>query len=233
MQASQLITQIRSELVEPIAGFWTDAELLGWLNRAETDFVNKTRILDDRDYTSTQQGITEYPLPSNCLSVRGVMYNRALATDTPDWTRLVPSNLEKKMQQSPNFPNTDTTTQNEPGSYMIWGRTLILWPTPDRTQSDNIILYYKAKPIPLVSVTDQINLDDSLQEAIIAYVLWKAWKKGQEDDKGTEQMQIYDSYVKQGLRWVKKQSGDQRYRIDISSPTPFDGPYDSRFNPLQ
>jgi hypothetical protein len=233
MQASELITQIRSELVEPIAGFWTDAELLGWINRAEADFVNRTRILDDRDYTSTIQGVTEYPLPSNCLSIRGVMYNRALATETPDWTRLVPSNLEKTMQQTPNFPNLDVNAQNDPGAYMVWGRTLIVFPTPKRTQSDNIILYYKAKPIPLAYVTDQINLDDSLREAIIAYVLWKALKKGQEDEKAIEQAQIYEVYVKQGLRWTKKQSGDQRYRIDIVSPTPFEGPFDSRFNPLQ
>jgi hypothetical protein len=232
MQASELITSIRSELVEPIAGFWTDAELLGWINRAESDFVNRTRILDDKDSTSTIQGVTEYPLPSNCLSVRGVMYNRALATENPDWVRLSPSNLEKSMQQTPNFPNISSNNQAMPSSYIIWGRTMILYPTPDRTQSDNIILYYKAKPIPLAYVTDQINLDDSLREAIISYVLWKAWKKGQEDEKAIEQAQYYEMYVKHGLRWVKKQSGDQRYKLDISSPIPFEGPFDNRFNPL-
>lgn len=232
MQAQELITSIRSELVEPVAGFWTDVELLSWINRAESDFVNRTRILDDRDYTSTIAGVTEYPLPSNCLSIRGVMFNRAAVGDTPDWVRLMPSNLEKTMQQTPNFPSLDTSTRTDPRAYMVWGRTLILQPAPDVDKSDSIIMYYKAKPIPLAYVTDQINLDDSLQEAIIAYVLWKAWKKGNEDEKALEQATIYEAYIRQGLRWVKKQSGDQRYRIDISSPTPFEGPFDSRYNPL-
>lgn len=233
MQASELITQIRSELVEPIAGFWTETELLGWINRAESDFVNRTRILEDKDTTSTIQGITEYPLPSNCLSIRGVLYNELSSSNSPNWIRLIPTNLEKTMQQAPNFLSTDVNAQNIPRSYMVWGRSLIVYPTPNLTGSDNLVLYYKAKPIPLQYVTDQLNLDDSLREAVIAYVLWKAWQKGKEGDEADKQAMIYESYVKQGLRWVKKQSGDQRYRIDISSPTPFEGPFENRFNPLQ
>jgi hypothetical protein len=233
MIASEIISDVRLALVEPVAGFWTDAELLGWINRAESDFVNRTRILEDKDFTSTQLGVNQYPLPSNCLSVRAVMVNIATAGQNANWVRIKPSNLEKFMQETPNFLAVETDQQNDPRAYMIWGRTFFLFPVPKVDGSSNVVLFYKAKPIPLTTVGQSLNLDDSLREAVIAFVLSKAWQKENEDEKKMEQAQIYEGYVRQGLRWQKKQSGDQRNRLDISSPTPFDGPYDTRYNPLQ
>lgn len=231
MQAQEIIDQVRLTLVEPVAGFWSNDELLGWINRAETDFVNKTRLLEDDDTSATQIGVNEYPLPSNCLSVRAVMYNDITDTSQVDnWIRLKPSNLEKTLQQSPNFLALASSVQNTPASYLIWGRTLYLFPCPNAAST--LKIFYKAKPITLQLASQQCNLDDSLKEGIIAFILWKAWEKEQEMEKADVQRQMYDSYVKQGLRWQKKQSGDQRYRLDISSPTPYEGPYDSRFNPL-
>lgn len=235
MTGQDIIDQVRSTLVEPVAGFWTDTELLGWINRAELDFNNRTHILEGKATTGTQAGIIEYPLPSNCLSVRLVLYNNAdtASGQTPNWVRVYPSNLEKQGQQSPNFLNTSTGALGAPRSYSIWGRNLMLYPPPDITDGANLVMYFKAKPIPIGAPSAQMNLDDSFKDGLIAYVLWKAYEKEQEVDKSLAQQQIYETYVKHGLRWQKKQSGDQRNRLDISSPTPFEGPFDIRFNPLQ
>ena len=54
MQASEIISDCRFELLEPIPGFWTDAELLNQINKAQQDYVNQTRILCLL-YTSRQQ----------------------------------------------------------------------------------------------------------------------------------------------------------------------------------
>lgn len=232
MQAQQIITQVRSALVEPVPGFWTDSELLSWINRAELDFNNRTHILEGKNFTATQQGISEYPLPSNCLSVTAMLLNTAVAGDDPNWQRIMPSNLEKTMQQNPNFLSTVTDSQAPARSYMIWGRTFYLSPTPDTTGSGNLVLFFKAKPIPLALASQQLNLDDSFQDGLIAYVLWKAWEKEQEVEKSEKQEMIYEKYVRFGLRWQKKQSSDQRFRLDISSPIPLDGFSDTRYNPL-
>jgi hypothetical protein len=232
MQAQTLITDVRRELVEISASYWTDAELLRHINRAENDFVNKTRILEDTASLSLTQGRLDYPLPSNWLSAKAVFFKIVDAT-TGDfrWKRLYPSNLEKTAQQSPNFMNTETTNQGTPSRYWIWGRSLWLDRAPDAENATTLLLFFKSKPIPLTYVTDSINLDDSLSEAITAYILWKAWVKEQEFDRADAQQLTYDRYVAEGRRWVKKQSGDQRNRIDIDSPLPFDGA-SSESNPL-
>lgn len=234
MQASDIISQVRLTLVEPVAGFWTDTELLGWINRAEADFFNKTRMFDDKDTSSTIAGVNQYPMPSNCLSIRAVLFNnKTVSTDTDNWQRLVPTNLEKALQENPNFLAVSSDVQGSPASYFIWGNTLFLYPCPNsQTVTDNLIIFFKAKPIVLTTTGQSINVDDSLREALISYVLWKAWEKEQEMEKAGIQQQIYETYVRHGLRWQKKQSGDQRFKLDISSNTPFSGPYDARFNPL-
>lgn len=232
MLASDVIANVRSTLVEPVAGFWTDTELLNWIKRAENDYVNKTRVLDGKQFTSTLPGVSEYPLPSNCLSVRGVMLNDTTDQNSPNWIRLAPTNLEKSMQEFPNFTSVASGHQGSPRRYLVWGRSLYLFPAPDVTGNSNIMLFFKAKPIPQISTASPLNVDDTLAEGVIAYVLWKAYEKENEPEKAEIQRQIYELYVKQGLRWAKRQSGDQRYRLDISSPIPFEGPFDDRYNPL-
>jgi hypothetical protein len=102
---------------------------------------------------------------------------------------------------------------------------------PTAEFATTLYLFFKAKPIPLSLVTDSINLDDSLSEALTAYILWKAWKKEKESDLADEQQTIYLQYIAEGRKWVKKESGDQRYRIDIDSPIPFENS-SNPFDPL-
>lgn len=227
MQAQTLITDIRRELVEISASYWTDAELLRHINRAELDFVNKTRILEDTAQLSLVQGRLDYALPINWLSARAVFFKIVNSDGSFRWKRLYPANLEKMAQQNPNFINTETDNQGTPSRYWIWNRSLWLDKAPDSDNSTYLLLFYKSKPISLTSASQEINLDDSLSEAITAYVLSKAWAKEQEFDRADAHQLTYDRYVAEGRKWVKKQSGDQRNRIDIDSPVPFDGSGDS------
>lgn len=231
MLAQTIITDVRRELVETSAAYWTDAELLRSINRAELDYVNKTRILEDTAQLSLVQGRLDYPLPSNWLSAKAVFFKTENADGTYKWKRLYPSNLEKTAQMSPNFLNTTTDNQGVPQRYWIWNRSVWLDKAPDADNDTTLLLFFKSKPIALTATTQELNLDDSLSEAITAYVLSKAWKKEQEADLAAEQELIYDRYVAEGRKWVKKQSGDQRNRIDIDSPLPFDGAA-SQFDPL-
>ncbi len=230
MTTEDIIAQIRSALVEPIQGFWSDEELIRWLNRAQSDYVNRTRVLEDVDTTNTQDKNAVYPLPSACLSIRAVFLNRAAPGAQEDWKRLVPSNLEKTAQETPNFTASSDKQTGLPGKYMVWGRNLYLFPVPDGIYT--IQMFFKSKPIDISASNQPLGLDDSLHEALIAYVLWRAYEKEKEYDQAQYNRDIYEGYIRHGLRWAKKQSGDQRFRLDIDSPTPIDGPVDNRFNPL-
>lgn len=225
MQAQELIDRVRQELVESVGSFWGNTELLNLLKKGERDFVNRTRILEDRATLDVVAGQSRYPLPANWLSARAVFFNtKELPTDADKWKRLQPSNLEKRAQENPNFLSTATEARGTPNTYWIWGRELIIEPTPLVSGTANLVLFFKSKPIPQLDPTYQINIDDSLSDGLEAYMLWKAWKKEKEPDLADEARDEYLGFVRQGLRFVKKQSGDQRNRMDIVSGTPLEGP---------
>lgn len=225
MQAQELITRVRQELVETVGSFWSDAELLNLLVKGERDFVNRTRILEDRATLDVVAGQSRYPLPANWLSARAVFYNDKQGDSTrPDaWRRLHPSNLEKRAQENQNFLSTDPLKRSTPRTYWIWGREIIIEPVPLYSGTSDITLFFKSKPIPLTVATQQLNVDDSLSDGLEAYMLWKAWKKEKEPDLAAEAADEYRDWIRQGLRFVKKQSGDQRFRIDIESSDPISG----------
>lgn len=237
MQAAPIITKVRRQLVETVAAFWQDQELLDLLNDAELDFNNQTRILEGVYTTSTVQGQQTYALPTNWLSARAIFYNNPSVTTppVPGWYRIIPTNLEKKAQENPNFLSTSSVQQDKPREYFIWGSNLYLDPIPDTTGSDNLIMFFKAKPIPLTATTQDINLDDSFKDTITNYILWRAWEKEKETELADMAHTAYVQGVKDARRWLKKKSGDQRFRLDIISPFPISGFGDTQvkgFNPF-
>lgn len=230
MQAQTILTDVRRELVEISPAYWSDAELLRHLNRGELVYTNKTRILEDTAQLSLVQGRLDYPLPQNWMSARAVFIKIVQTDGTYRWRRLYPSNLEKTAQQRPNFLSTETANQGTPSRYWVWRRSLWLDRAPDLLNATTLLLFFKSKPIPLATVTQEINLDDSLSEALFEYIMWKALRKEQEFDAADEHKLEFDTWVAEGRKWVKKQSGDQRNRIDIDSGIPLDGGDSYNFN---
>ena len=230
MLASQIISDVQNELLD--AGlFWSPTELLRLLNRGELDYVNKTRILESTAQLSLTQGRLDYPVPSNWVSARAVFHKINNADGTSRWVRIYPTNLEKNAQQRENFLTTSTDNQGQPRRYFVWQKSIWLDKAPSADYATSLYLFFKAKPVPLTDVNQSINLDDSLSEALTAYILWKAWKKEKEADEAADNERIYLQYVAEGRKWVKKQAGDERKRIDIDSPIPFEGS-NNPFDPL-
>jgi len=220
--ASTIITDVRRELLETTGIFWSDAELLRHLNRGELDFTNKTRILEDEAQLTLVEGQSDYPLPQNWFSSKPSFIKLVNDDGTFSWRRLWPTNVEKVSQESPQF--LDTTQENSKGlptHYWIWGREFRLNRAPSSTYATVVHMFYKSKPIPLTATNQSINLDDSLSDALSSYILWRAWKKEKQRDLADGAYAEYVGWIAEGRKWVKKQSGDQRFKVDIESRTGF------------
>lgn len=231
MLASQVISDVRKELLELSPEYWSDSELLRYINRAQMDFANKTRILEDDANLSLVQGQSDYSLPANWTSARLVLIKIINDDGTFQWKRLYPINLEKAAQQQPNFLNTSDKNQGRPTRYWIWNRRLWLNKAPDAGFATELHLFFKSKALLVSNASETLAFDDELCEAITAYVLWKAWAKEQEFERADDQKTMYFQYVAEGRKWVKRQSGDMRNRLDIDSPQSLDGNF-FPFGPL-
>lgn len=221
MLASTIITRVRRQLVETVGAFWSDAELLDLINKGEADFHNEVRTLESKAFLSTVAGRADYPLPANWLSARALFYNNPDEAGNDAWSRLEPTNLEKQAQENPNFLSSATESRGTPQRYWIWDRTIYLDPAPETDGDSNVYMFFKSKPVALISASQDLNTDDSLADGIEAYVLKEAWAKEKEPDLADREALRYTDYVRKGRRYSKKQSGDQKYRMDIESGTPF------------
>lgn len=232
MQIQEIITDVRSELVEANAGFWSESELLALANRAEKDFAQKTRCLEGKAFLSTVQGQQDYLLPANVLSMIDIFFNTPnTTTGVAVWQKLDMISLDKESQLNQNFASGDPSLQGTPIRCFLWNKSIWFDPIPNVSASSNVLLFFKAKPIKMINITDSINIDDTLAEAIHEFVMWKALKKDQEFTAAVEHRDAYAEMVRQGLRWVKLQDLGNRKRLDLESPIGF-GATDSGFNPF-
>lgn len=220
MLVSQILTDVRNQLKETAPAFWTNEELVRLINRGIQDFANRTRMLQDKTMLSLEEGRSSYPLPNNWISTRLVMHKQVV-DGVDNWRRVQPTNLEKITQENPAF--MDQTQTDRPAQYFIWGSDIYVIPAPNAANcsDSDLVMFYVSTPIPIISESQDLGLDDSLADGITAFVLWKAWMKEEETERANDQRDMYFEYVKQGLRFVKRKIGDERKMIDIDSPIGF------------
>lgn len=220
MLVSQILVDVRNQLKETAPAFWSNTELVRLINRGLSDYANRTRMSQDQAMLSLEIGRSQYPLPANWISARLVMHKQ-IVDDVANYRRVYPTNLEKITQENPAF--MDNTQTARPAQYFIWGSDIFVVPAPDveNVTDSDLILWYVAKPVVILNEDQDLGIDDSLADAITAFVLWKAWLKEEEQDRANEQKELYFDYVRQGLRFVKKKIGDERKMIDIESPIGF------------
>ncbi len=231
MQVSQVLEDARTQLLETTGSFWSDPELLRLYNRGNVDFVAKTRVLEDQAKLSLTVDRNDYPLPANWSSASAIFHKETDDSGQVSFRRIRPSNLEKMAQEDINFLDTSSDRSRRPRQYWIWNKTLYLDRGLEKVEDSDLWLFYKSKPVSVSASTASVEIDTDFAEALLAYILWKAWMKEQEQDLADSQAIVYMSYVKQALKWRKRQSGDQRFRLDIDSPYPINNNYNTGFYP--
>jgi hypothetical protein len=232
-----IVDDLRAEIIEPSPTFFSDARMLSLINLAQNEYVRRTRVLQSFAYTSSIQGQSAYPMPSDWLGSEKVFYN--IPNNGIDaWRPLMPTNIEKMGQESPNFLSTAVATQGNPAKYFIIGTTLNIFPKPQISGTNDIFLFYESKPIQLLSLADSLSIDDSLYPGVRAYILEKLWRQDEEDTKADREMVRYEKEIGLGFKWKNKRVLDGRWSIDMPSFVPYSynaynsGAVNGQINPL-
>lgn len=215
-----VVDYVRQQLLEPVAGFFTDAELLAAINAAEADFFGRVRSKDGVSTFNTEDGKQIYELPDTILSIRKLFYNKQNADGTDNWKELDPISLEKLSQEHPNWLSDAEADRADPMRYMIYEDAIYLHPVPDTTGKE-VRVFHKSSATPLSTLADNLNVDDTLVDAIKSHVLWKAWEKDKEAERAAVERATYLDYVGQGRRFYKKRDMGLVRRLDAQSPDPF------------
>ncbi len=245
MTGRDIVQGLRAEVIEPNPAFFTDTTLLYWINRAQADYVRRTRCFQSYAFMSSKVGLKKYPMPANWLASEKIFWNNP-ANGVPNWSPLKPTSLEKMAQENPNWLSDDSSMAGTIQQYFIQNRDLYVFPANRLDGQNDIFMFFEAKPIKLLTLDDQLSIDDSLVEGIASYCLWKMWKMDQENELAEQERVRYEGTtpggsggeIGQGLKWRKQRVLDGKWKIDIESYMPFNyssvngSAFNNQINPL-
>ena len=219
--AQDIVNDCRASVLEPHPAFFSSQRMLYLINEGEKDMTDRVRgLLESNAYLSTLEGESTYDMPPNWLASEQILINLP-ENNQDNWRYLLPTNIEKMAQESPNYLSRSTQAWGQPYKYFIQGRQLTIFPTPNVTASNNVYMFFQSKPIPLAALNEQLNIDDTLSGVLVAYVLWRLWDQDNETDKASRWRSVYEDGIKRANSLQDKKQRNKRDRVDIISPIPF------------
>lgn len=186
-----IITKARYYLNESTASFWTDAELLAWLNDGVLDIVSRTHCLEGNETETITTGTTEYAISTAYITVKGVVYNGVQA--------LRKGSIEHM---------GDTTDVGEPAYYFIWDNNLVIYPTPDSGASGYALTTYLVERPTAIVAGGTVAVPAQYDRALVLYIVAQALFK---DEK----------FAKAGRFMAEYLSELDRFRVDFNTQLPY------------
>ncbi|HRZ15349.1 MAG TPA: hypothetical protein P5110_07570 [Candidatus Omnitrophota bacterium] len=183
LTASDIITRVRSQVDEPAAAFWTDAEILKHLYDAEcllAQIVGIEKIYQTLSVAAQQA----YAMPEYCMEIQRITYagEKLKKIDQREFDALT---------------DRDQTDDNagDPMFYWPYERELTMFPTPS-ADGDAIKVYCKARPVVYAIATQPILIDQEYAPDLKAYVLWMMFDKDS-DKRATAWKETWQDRLKE------------------------------------
>lgn len=203
--AATVITRVRADLNEASASFWTEANLLQWIDEAVWEVVNRTQPLESGvSDIIVIENTRFYSIPSTISgvsfgSVVKVEYDMGLSGNTIrqpqiyDLTRVPFTKLRGNEEKEKGNPKT----------FSVWANNLYIWPIPRSTQAGNTIYIYNAGfPSGVTATASPIETPAYFDLALLHYVKAKGlFRDRQEAKAGGYLKMFYDmiEYYRQNI----------------------------------
>lgn len=170
--------------------FFGDTELYNLIWRAEMDLGIQTKCLRDIQTTSTVVDQREYARPTNCISVKRIIWNGR---------KLEPSDF---VDDDILTGYTETTSSTgTPLYYQEWKNSIFLRPTPNAVQT--LKIYFYMKPTQVTAVTT-LEAPEEYQLYIVDFLLYHMFSKDQKDAQSAYHLNNWKDSVEKIKTWERQ-----------------------------
>jgi hypothetical protein len=178
--ASAIITQVRANINESAAEFWTDDEIIQWINDGIKDIVRKTHCYQTTESINLIANQIEYTVTTSAyLIVKAVHY---IDSDSKSHA------LELS---SPNLVGREEDVE-EPEYYYDWAGKVGVFPALPAIDGETITLYLVTLPTDITS-SDNIPTPHPYDTAIVYYVTARAFAKDRQFAKAGAYERKYEA----------------------------------------
>jgi hypothetical protein len=188
-----LLANVRSNIDEASARFWSDAELTTWINDALRDVARRTEeILHLPPIPlAIVAGTGKYNLPVDVIRVHRIEFIPTGSTQTYPVTKTTHEEVDRI------WGLNQSTQSAYPSYFVLWGTPGIaasplvvqFYPVPAQSGTANIF-YYRV-PAKLVNGSDVAELPEGWDDVIVDYCEYRAKRKSK-DPTWQEAKALYD-----------------------------------------
>lgn len=226
---AQAKTNVRSNLEESSASFWSDAELTAWINDGCRDIARRAQTLINYFTTLTvTSNVAVYGtsggLPTDIIQIHRIEYVPTGSTQT------YPLIASTVMEMDQIWGVNQSTPSSYPQYWVTLGRPggtngspqefrIKLYPVP--SSGGNLNIYYYSQPALLVDGTDNATNLPVLEgwwDLVVLYCEWNAKRKDRNPEWQTV-MAVYENKL-QDMIDVSSEFHDQSQFIYSSMGTP-------------
>lgn len=174
--AATYISRLRSRLDESTAVFWSDEELMAWINEAAKDIARRTEALRTTDTIAvTIPATVYYNLPADVVRVHRVEFTM---DDSTQIYRLQPINVPNA--DSIGWMNQDAT--GIPEYFFTWGfsgtlGTPQLYVYPKPSMAGELKVWYYRLPVAADTGDDLIEIPEGWDDVALEYAEYRALLK--------------------------------------------------------
>lgn len=168
MNLSEIKLRVKRQFGDESSVQLTDDDIVRWTNDAMREIAQQNEsVLETIATAPITVGVSEYSLPSNILQLRALRYNNR---------KLEVLTLQEAEKHIVNFENPDSYQTGTPIYAWIYANTITLYPTPDKSDADNLKIFYTRIPTQVSVDADIPELHVKYHARIVEYVLQQAYE---------------------------------------------------------
>lgn len=178
VQQSDLLADVRSRLDESTARFWTDAELIRWINEGLRVVARRTETLEDAETTlQSIAGGAKYALPAACQRVHRVEFAPSSASI------VYPMELKSYYEMDELWGTQQLISRSYPSYAVFWGAppNIIMQVYPVPSQMGTFNIFYYRLPKALAGASDVADISEGWHDLVVLYCEYVALRKDRDD----------------------------------------------------
>lgn len=182
---ANIISNVRYYLNESTASYWSDAELLVWINDGQMDIAARTQCLESTISVTLSAGVLEYSLNTTYIAVTAVQYSPSNSSgENPNIMGLLrghPRHVGK----------TGVEDRYQPMYWYDWDGYLGVYPMLSSATGVALTVFVVDDPTDLTLTSNTLSIPSMFEVALVKYVAAQAFYKAGQFGKAGRFMAEY------------------------------------------
>lgn len=185
MLVSEIATRVKDQFGDDGGAVITDARVIRWVNDAMRDIALNNNLFLIRATAAVVPGQAEYQVPANILTVHSVKFQgRKL--------------IELSQAEADGFQaDSSVVPSGVPTHYWLFGTILTLYPAPNLTDPNDLLMQYTRTPTEVTLVTNTPEVPVQYHNRIVEYCIAQAAELDDDEDRYERKMNRFASGVQQ------------------------------------